>query len=173
MRLTWTSTLRSIGPASPPCVESSNCSRERTRPGFWQKASSRSNSALVVVTLALGGCGADASDQIRAEVQQLAQATADRSYGLICDQILAPSLVAHLVSNGIPCAQALKVGLGGVRNPVVSVGKVVIRGSRAWAITLSSARGQRAEVVAIELNLTGQGWRITSLASPLSAVQGR
>jgi hypothetical protein len=129
--------------------------------------------AAVAVALALGGCGASASDQVRAEVDQLARATATRAYGTICDQILAPSLIAHLTSNGIPCAQALRLALGDVRNPVVSVGKVIIRGSRAWAITLTGAHGQRAELVAIELSHTGQGWRITSLASPLSAVRGR
>ena len=129
--------------------------------------------ALLAVTLALGGCGASASDQVRAEVEQLAQATAAHDYGTICNQILAPSLVAHLVSNGIPCPEALRLALGDVRGPVVSVGRVIIRGSRAWAITLSSAHGQTAELVAIELRRTEQGWRITSLASPLSAVQGR
>ncbi len=129
--------------------------------------------ALGGVVVALAGCGASASDQVRAEVAQLAQATAHRAYDTICDQILAPSLVAHLVSNGIPCAQALKLALSGVQNPVVSVGKVIIRGSRAWAITLTSARGQRAELVAIEFGRTRRGWRITALASPLSAVQGR
>jgi hypothetical protein len=123
--------------------------------------------------LALAGCGASDSDQVRAEVEQLAQAASDRAYGTICTQILAPSLVAHLVSNGIPCPEALRLGLSDVRNPVLSVGKVVIRGSRAWAITLTSAHGQRAELVAIKLSRTRQGWRITSLASPLSAVQGR
>lgn len=129
--------------------------------------------APAAVALLLGGCAASASDQIRAEVAQLAQATAHREYDTICDQILAPSLVTHLTSNGIQCAEAMRLGLGGVRSPVVSVGKVIIRGSRAWAITLSTARGQKAELVAIELSKTGKGWRITSLGSPLSAVQGR
>jgi hypothetical protein len=129
--------------------------------------------ALVAMTLALPGCGSSASDQIRAEVEQLAQATADRAYGTICTQILAPSLVAHLVSNGIPCPEALRLALSDVRGPVLSVGKVIIRGSRAWAITLTSAHAQRAALVAIQLSRTKQGWRITSLGSPLSAIQGR
>lgn len=123
--------------------------------------------------LSLGGCGASAADQVRAEVEQLAQATATRAYSTICTQILAPSLVAHLTANSIQCTEALRRALSDVRNPVVSVGKVIIRGSRAWAITLAAAHGQKAELVAIELTMTRQGWRITSLASPLSAVQGR
>jgi hypothetical protein len=128
---------------------------------------------LVVAALLLGGCGSSPSDQVRAEVVRLAQATADRSYDTICNQILAPSLLTHLASNGIPCPQAVRVALSGVRNPVVSVGKVIVRGSRAVAITLTSARGQKAEVVAIELQRIGPGWRIASLGSPLSAGQGR
>lgn len=129
--------------------------------------------APIIVALALTGCGASASDQVRAEVAQLAQATANRAYRTICSQILAPSLVAHLTSNGVPCVDAMRLGLSGVRDPVVSVGRVVIRGSRAWAITLTGARGQKAELVAIGLSRTSNGWRITSLGSPLSAVQGR
>jgi hypothetical protein len=125
------------------------------------------------VALVVAGCGSSASEQVRAEVEQLSKATADRDYGTICGQILAPSLVAHLVSNGISCPDALRLALSGVRNPVVSVGEVIVRGPRAWAITLSSAHGQRAALVAIELSRTSQGWRITSLGSPLSAIQGR
>jgi hypothetical protein len=129
--------------------------------------------AMTAAALVLAGCGSSAADQVRAEVQQLARATAARAYGTICQRILAPSLVAHLASIGAPCPSALRVALSDVHNPVVSVGKVIIRGSRAWAITLSSARGQRAELVAIQLSKTRRGWRITSLASPLSAVQQR
>jgi hypothetical protein len=123
--------------------------------------------------LVLAGCGSSASDQVRAEVERLSQAAAARAYGTICGQILAPSLVAHLVSNGISCPEALRLALSGVRNPVLSVGKVIVRGPRAWAITLSSAHGQRAALEAIELTRTNRGWRITSLASPLSAIKGR
>ena len=122
------------------------------------------------MALALGGCGESPADQVRDEVRQLAQATAARDYATICNQILAPSLVAHLAANNIPCTAALRLALSGVRHPVVSVGKVIVRGSQATAITLTSARGQRAKLVAIELRKTAQGWRISSLASPLDAV---
>jgi hypothetical protein len=110
---------------------------------------------------------------VRAEVQNLARAAGQRSYGTICQQILAPSLVAHLVKNGISCEQGMRLAFSGVKHPVVSVGKVIVRRSRAWAITLTSAQGQRATLVAIELEKTAQGWRITSLASPLSAIGAR
>ena len=128
---------------------------------------------LVGCALALGGCGQSPADQVRAKVQQLVQATADRDYRTICDEVLAPTLVAHLLENGIACPAAMRVALGEVRNPVVSIGRVVIRGATAWAITLTSARGQRAALAAIGLRRTHQGWRITSLGSPVSAALGR
>ena len=131
------------------------------------------SAALISTPVALGGCGDTDSDQIKGQVHDLAVAAAAGDYARICDRILAPSLVAHLVSNGIPCAEAMRLAFSEVHDPTVSVGRVIIRGSRAWAITLTTARGQRAEVVAIALRKTGEGWRITSLASPLSAVQKR
>jgi outer membrane murein-binding lipoprotein Lpp len=119
--------------------------------------------------LALSGCAASASDQISAKVQQLAQAVGRHDYATICNQVLAPSLVAHLVSNGISCVEAMQVALQRVQQPVVSIGKIEIRGTRATAITLTVARGQRASLAAIELTKTAQGWRIASLGSPLTA----
>jgi hypothetical protein len=121
----------------------------------------------------VGGCGASPADQVRTEVQQLAQAAAHHSYATICQQILDPSLVSRLVANGLPCIEAMRLAFSHVHDPVVSVGKVIVRGPRAWAYTLTSARGQRATLAVVELRNTAQGWRITSLASPLSAIQGR
>jgi hypothetical protein len=126
----------------------------------------------VGVALGLAGCGASQSSQIRAEVARLAQATANRQYSTLCEQILDPSLVVHLTSNGIACPAAMRVALGEVHQPTISVGKVTVHGRTATAIVLASARGERASVVAIELRRTGHGWRITSLGSPLSSGQG-
>jgi hypothetical protein len=128
---------------------------------------------VAAAALALGGCGSSPSSQVRDKVAQLAQAVGARDYTTICAQILAPSLVAHLSRNGIPCPGAMHLALGDLHSPVVSVGRVVVRGSRAYAITLTSARGQRATLTAIALRRTPEGWRITSLDSPLSAVRGR
>ena len=138
---------------------------------MWRRAAAVL--VLVVTLVALAGCGQSTEDAIRAKVQELAQAVGQRDYATICQQILAPSLVAHLTRNGIPCQDALRVALGNTKQPVVSVGKVVLRGGRAWAITLTSARGERATLTAIALRRTSNGWRITSLDSPLSAAEGK
>jgi hypothetical protein len=122
-----------------------------------------------VVALTVAGCGQSAADQVRAKIEQLAHEAASRNYQAICSQVLAPSLVARLVSNGIPCSEGLQVALGSVHNPVINVGKITVSGQKAKAIILASARGQQAEVSALALQDTGQGWRISSLSSSLAA----
>lgn len=126
----------------------------------------------MALALIMAGCGQSDSDQVRAKVEQLAQATDHRQYRTICTEILAPSLVAHLVKFGISCPRAMLLALGEVHKPLVSVGKVIIKGSHAWAITLTTAQGQRAVLSAIGLRRTGQGWRIVALGKPVSAVTG-
>jgi hypothetical protein len=115
--------------------------------------------ALVVVLTSTQS----ASDQVKDKVQELASALSQQDYGRICDDVLAPSLVAHLTVHGIPCDQALRDGLGRVHNPVVSVGKVTVTRRRATAYTLTVASCQRASLDAVTLVDTKRGWRISSL----------
>ena len=128
---------------------------------------------LVGAAVALGGCGESPREQVQAKVEQLASAAASKDYKTICTQVLAPSLIRHLSANAIGCEEAMRVALAGVNRPVVSIGKITIAGRRASAITLTVAQGQRASLAAIELIKTGDGWRISSLGSPLSAAPGR
>jgi xanthine dehydrogenase molybdopterin-binding subunit B len=128
---------------------------------------------VAVLALALGGCAQNTADQVRAKVVELARAAAARNYGEICSDVLAPSLVAHLVSNGIPCSEGVQAALSSVHDPVINVGKVRVRGQRAWAVILASARGQRAQVSGVELVQTARGWRILSLDSSVAAAAGR
>jgi hypothetical protein len=134
------------------------------------------HSAVAAMAICAGlvtaGCDGSARDQIRSTVEQLAQAAGARDYTTICQQILAPSLVAHLVRNQISCEQAMRVSLSGVRNPVISIGKITISGKHASVITLTVAQGQQASLNAIELVDTSDGWRISSLGSPLTATGG-
>lgn len=124
------------------------------------------------VALLASGC-ASAQQQIRATVQRLAQAASDHDYRTICRRVLAPSLLAHLARNEISCEAAMRVALAGVQDPVISIGKIIVRGHRATAITLTVARGQQASLAAIELLDTSGGWRISSLGSPLLGAGGK
>jgi len=123
--------------------------------------------AAVALACAPAGCGTSDRDQVRAKVEQFARAAAAKDYKTICEQVLAPSLLAHLSAGGIGCEQAMKIGLGPVHNPTVAIGKVTIHGSHASVLAISSAYGQEASLQAIELIKTGAGWRITSLGSPV------
>jgi hypothetical protein len=118
----------------------------------------------------LSGCGASDHDQVQAKVEQFLHATATKDYRTLCNQVLAPSLLERLAAGGIPCEQAMQIGLGGVQGPILSIGRILVNGQRASAITLTGARGQRGSIDAIELIKTGQGWRVTSLESPLTAL---
>ena len=121
----------------------------------------------------LAGCGTSNSDQVRAKVNQFVTAAATRKYGTICDEVLAPSLVARLEGAGVTCPRAMQIAFGNVQSPTISIGKITVSGDRASVLTLSSAKGQDASLEAIDLIKTTKGWRLASLASPLTAAGAR
>jgi hypothetical protein len=134
--------------------------------------------AALVSACALAACGTrqtattatrsqSPADQVKAKVLQLGQAASDHDYTTICEQVLAPQLITKLASTGITCRQAMQLAWGHVVDPAIAVGKVVIRGATAQAITLTTAKGEEASVDAIDLVRTPYGWRVTSLSAPI------
>ncbi|MDQ6607985.1 MAG: hypothetical protein M3Z06_15750 [Actinomycetota bacterium] len=115
----------------------------------------------------LGGCGPSDRDLVRAKVDQFLKATASKDYATMCNQVLAPALLAHLSAGGIKCEQAMQIALGGVKSPSLSIGRIDIHGQKASVITLTTAAGQQASLDAIELTKTGSGWRVESLGTPV------
>lgn len=122
---------------------------------------------LLAAAWALGGCGASARDEVKAKVEQFANATAGKDYKTICDQVLASNLVDHLTASGITCNQAMRIFVDSVQNPSLSIGRITVDGPKASVITLTSARGQEGSLDAVQLVQTDNGWRISSLAAPL------
>ncbi|HEY2317000.1 MAG TPA: hypothetical protein VGH67_01780 [Solirubrobacteraceae bacterium] len=122
--------------------------------------------ALLGVAYALTGCGASASDQVQAKLQQFAHAVASRDTGTLCSQVLAPDLVGHLNAAGLSCQQAMRMFVNSVTDPSLSVSKVHVKGSSASAVVLARAKGQEASLESVQLSNTKGGWRLTSLASP-------
>jgi hypothetical protein len=122
--------------------------------------------ALLGVAYALTGCGASASDQVQAKLQQFAHAVASRDIGTLCSQVLAPDLVGHLNAAGLSCQQAMRMFVNSVTDPSMSVSKVHVKGSSASAVVLARAKGQEASLESVQLTNTKGGWRLTSLASP-------
>jgi ketosteroid isomerase-like protein len=121
---------------------------------------------LIGAAYALAGCGASPGDQVQAKLQQFAHAVAAKDAPTLCRQVLAPSLVNRLTAAGLSCHQAMETFLASVSDPTMSVSKVHVKGSTATAVVLTDARGQPAAIESVNLVNTGNGWRLTSLASP-------
>ncbi|HWF25135.1 MAG TPA: hypothetical protein VG275_06800, partial [Solirubrobacteraceae bacterium] len=116
---------------------------------------------------ALGGCGTSTSDQIKAKVAQFGQAVRAKDGKTLCDQVLAPTLLEHFALIGLPCTKAMQVFFRSVQDPTLAVGRVVVTGRTAQAITLSGARGQVGSLSAVDLVDTTNGWRVSDVGSPL------
>lgn len=125
--------------------------------------SARSMPVAAVAALTLAGCGASASDAVRAKVDQFASAARAHDYKTICTQVLSPALVTHLTANGLRCDQVLRIPLGSVRGATVSIGKVTVHGSSASVVALTVAKNEAASIDTFGLTLTRKGWRISSL----------
>jgi Putative lumazine-binding len=124
--------------------------------------------APAVALLVLAGCGDQgptAEQQVRSTVSEFARATAAKDYQTLCDRLLAPSLVEEVESIGLPCEVALQQGLGEVRDPRLTIGRIEVREDRASAEVRTSASGEEPSRDTLELvNLDGT-WKISSLGT--------
>jgi hypothetical protein len=121
----------------------------------------------IALVAALAGCGKSPSEEsrVRDTLDRLTKATAQRDFQTLCDDILAASLVKQVETAGVPCRDALRAGLGGVRQPRLKVVRVRIRGDRATATVHTSATGQKASDDTVALAKEGSGWRVVSLTN--------
>jgi hypothetical protein len=125
--------------------------------------------AALVAALALvaGGCGSkdtpSDTDQVRDTMVAFGKATAAHDYKGMCE-LLAPVLLDKLRQVGLPCEQALKQGLGEVRSPKLTVGKITVKGDTATAEVRSSAEGETPSDDTVELRKINGSWRVSSLA---------
>jgi hypothetical protein len=129
----------------------------------------RAAALTLVMALTAAGCGESEptdEEQVRTTLTAFSRATAAKDYQALCDRLLAPSLIADLKKIGLPCEIALQQGLGDVKQPRLIVGDVTVKGKRATAEVRSSAEGQAPSQDTIELELTDDGWRISSLTTP-------
>ena len=121
---------------------------------------------LVAVATALAGCGASGpSDEqlVARTVVEFGRATAAKDYSTLCGKLLAPSLIEDVEQIGLPCEQALRKALGGVRDPRLTVGQIRVDGDRASAEIRTSAAGQQPSRDTLRLEKVRGSWRIASL----------
>jgi hypothetical protein len=125
--------------------------------------------AALLSSLALAGCGASATSQVKTKVMQFATAAHTHNYRTICTQVLAPTLLADIASGGISCQRALGLALGSVRGARLVIGTITVMGAHASVVTLTQATGERATLATLELTRSTAGWRITSLGDAARA----
>ena len=124
--------------------------------------------APALALLILAGCGESGptpEEQVRSTVAEFGRATAAKDYAALCDNILAPELIEDVESIGLPCERALRQGLGEVKDPRLTIGRIEIREDKATAEVRTSAAGEEPSQDTLELvNLDG-AWKISSLGT--------
>jgi hypothetical protein len=120
--------------------------------------------ATLVLAVAVAGCGSSDSDQIHATLDAFSRAVATRDAKPICDQVLAPQLVARLEAVGLTCQDAIRRFFFScnVKHPTLQVGRVTIRRNNATALVFSGASSQSPGIFALGLVKTSKGWRVAT-----------
>ena len=118
--------------------------------------------ALAGLICACGGGPSD-TDRVHAVVAAFGQATADKDYQRLCDQLLAPKLVGEVEQQGLPCEVALNQGLGEVTAPKLTIGQIEVKGDAATADVRSSAAGEQPSRDTLKLVRVNDAWYIASL----------
>ena len=118
--------------------------------------------------LVLAGCGEQGpspEQQVRDAVAEFGRATAAKDYRALCDRLLAPSLIEEVESIGLPCEVALRQGLGQVRDPRLTIGRIEVRDDRASAQVRTTAAGEQPSEDTLELVDVDGSWKISSLGT--------
>jgi Putative lumazine-binding len=124
--------------------------------------------ATAVGLLVLAGCGEEGpspEQQVRDAVVEFGRATAAKDYRTLCDRLLAPSLIEEVESIGLPCEVALRQGLGQVRDPRLTIGRIEVRDDRASAQVRTTAAGEQPSEDTLELVDVDGSWKISSLGT--------
>jgi hypothetical protein len=114
---------------------------------------------VVIAALQLRG-GRDDEALVRDALARYEQASADKDYQTLCDDLFASSYVRERASSGLPCEVALRTALENVKNPTLDVISVEVSGDRAAARVRGSAAGQAPGEDVYTLIREDGTWRI-------------
>lgn len=120
--------------------------------------------ALLVVLVIVLKPEADREEQVRATLDRFAQATREKDYQTLCDDLYASELTDRIVAAGLPCEVAQRTGLEDRRNPQLQVLSVDVTGDTAKARVRSTAAGEVPSVDTVELVQEDDKWRVKSLS---------
>ncbi len=122
--------------------------------------------AVLAVAVIFLKPGPDGAEQVRETLDRYAEATRDKDYQRLCDELYAKDLVERIRSAGLPCEVALRTGLEDRVNPRLDVLAVEVTGDQAAARVRSTAVGEVASTDTVRLVNEGDGWRVSSLIEP-------
>lgn len=124
----------------------------------------RASVGVLAMALAFGlaGCGSSDSDQVHAKVHEFVHAVSTHDAKAVCNDVLAPSLVARFTQEGLTCERGIQIFLASVHNPTLSVGRISVNRGSASALVLTGARCQKQTLAQLFLVKTSGGWRISS-----------
>jgi hypothetical protein len=117
----------------------------------------------LLVLAACGDAGPTPEEQVRATVGDFGRATAAKDYRTLCEDILAPALVDKVTQVGLPCETALRQGLGRVKDPHLTIGRVQVDDDHASAEVRTSAAGEPPSKDTLKLVKVNGTWKIASL----------
>jgi ketosteroid isomerase-like protein len=110
----------------------------------------------------LAGCGSSDSDQVHAKVDEFVHAVSAHDAKAVCNDVLAPSLVARFTQEGLTCERGIQIFLASVHHPTLTVGRISVNRDSASALVLTGARCQKMTLAQLFLTKTSGGWRIAS-----------
>jgi type II secretory pathway component PulM len=123
--------------------------------------------AVVIVVLVLSlRPGSNSDTEVRQTLDRYAQATRDKDYQTLCDDLYASELIDRIRSAGLPCEVALRTGLQDRRNPQLKVLGVEVSGDQALARTRTTAIGEPPSLDTVRMVRQGGHWRVASLSVP-------
>ena len=123
---------------------------------------------LVVGAVLVLRPGPDDSEQVSETLERYAEATRDKDYQTICDELYAEDLVERVRAAGLPCEVALRTGLEDRQNPQLRVLSVEVDGDTASARVRSTAGGEVPSTDTVRLTKEGDDWKISSLSEAAS-----
>lgn len=113
----------------------------------------------------------DDSEQVSETLDRYAEATRDKDYQTICDDLYAEDLVERVRAAGLPCEVALRTGLEDRQNPRLEVLGVEVNGDQALARVRSTAGGEVPSTDLVRLVKEDGEWRVASLSEPGATLQ--
>jgi hypothetical protein len=116
---------------------------------------------IIVVVLSLRP-GPNSDKEVRQTLDRYAQASRDKDYQTLCDDLLSSEIVDRIRSVGLPCEVALRTGLENRRNPTLTVLGVEVNGDQALARVRGGAVGEVPGTSTYRLVREDGSWRIAT-----------